>query len=68
MWLLPLWQSYAHKTVNNRIDATRSRASMRELINTIMQERIMLEIIMKKFIVDAKEKDISHAPIGLTNI
>ena len=41
---------------------------MRELINTMMQERIMLKMIMKKFIVDAKEKDISHAPIRLTNI
>lgn len=50
------------------MDATRSEIFMRDLINTIMHERIMLEMIMKKFVIDVEEKDIGHAPARLTNI
>lgn len=37
---------------------------MRDLINTMMQERIMLKMIIKKFVIDVEENDIDHAPVG----
>lgn len=39
------------------VDATRSKMFMRGLINTMMQERKMLEMIMKKIVIDVEEKD-----------
>ena len=37
---------------------------MRDLINIMMQERIMLKMIIKKFVIDVEENDIDHGPIG----
>ena len=37
---------------------------MRDLINTMMQEIIMLKMIIKKFVIDVEENDIDHAHVG----